>query len=77
MPNTTQFNLMPGFAASNLGESFLSSIIAGLLAPENAVSPATHTGHNCVGAGAQASAPLRMLNRLFSTAIVNAAPITP
>src|SRR5260221_612962 len=28
---TTQFNLMSGFAASNLGESFLSSIIAGLL----------------------------------------------
>src|SRR5260221_10733562 len=28
---TTQFNLMSGFGASNLGESFLSSIIAGLL----------------------------------------------
>src|ERR1700716_532087 len=28
---TTQFNLMSRFAASNLGESFLSSIIAGLL----------------------------------------------
>ena len=27
---TTQFNLMSGFSASNLGESFLSSIIAGL-----------------------------------------------
>src|SRR5580704_12630037 len=27
---TTQFNLMSGFSASNLGESFFSSIIAGL-----------------------------------------------
>src|SRR5262252_9430141 len=27
---TTQFNLMSGLAASNLGESFFSSIIAGL-----------------------------------------------